>query len=166
MAIPLLALARRGLLGLSSEPDGVRFANARQFDFVHIQIIERMGALQSSDLISSRLQANRLAGVSLNNLFNLFGFGLFGGSGDFLPLIIRVRRRVLARRQINGSRGEIDREGDDTGNEKEQQANGIERDDLQIERPGRLTSPFRPEDRPAAGLLDSHQRNGQPLASR
>ncbi len=102
----------------------------------------------------------------MNNLFNLFWIGLFGGSGNFLPLIIRVRRRVLARRQINGSRGEIDREGDDTGNEKEQQANGIERDDLQIERPGRLTSPFRPEDRAAPRLLDSHQRNGQPLASR
>lgn len=56
---------------------------------------------------------------------------------------------TLIRREINGPRREVDREGDDAGDEEEQ-AHGIERDDAPVEFARRLPPSFGVQDCSAA----------------
>lgn len=48
--------------------------------------------------------------------------------------------RTLIGRQIDGARGEVDRESDDAGDEEEEQTHRIERDNPPVEFAGRLTA--------------------------
>lgn len=58
--------------------------------------------------------------------------------------------RTLIGREIDGTRGEVDRESDDAGDEEEEQTHRIERDDAPVQFASRLAAPLRVQDCSAA----------------
>lgn len=61
-----------------------------------------------------------------------------------------ARLGTLIGRQIDGARGEVDRESDDAGDEEEEQTHRIERDDAPVQFASRLAAPLRVQDCSAA----------------
>ena len=98
--------------------------------------VDALAAVLRSDLLEAVLSELGFGDVHLDELQVAFGRG---------------RAAVLFRRQVDGAGGEIDREGDDAGNEKNEQAESVECDDRLVEAAaGRLAAALGMQDHAAA----------------